>query len=71
MVGINKKQLLEYYSMKKTENYFSTNYYQSITELINQMIRVRIIKRFFKKSLKQNENSKVLDLGCGDAKDIF
>ena len=64
------KDLKKYYSEKTLEDYRVDYLYHNITEVINQVIRVKIIKEFFGKYLKPS-NNKVLDLGCGNGNDII
>lgn len=59
----------EYYASRDITAYSGENYYREMTIVINQIRRVQIMKKFFKKYLKPN--SKILDLACGNATDII
>lgn len=62
-------RLKSYYSKKDASNYRNDNYYRSMVEVMNQIRRIKIVKKFFSKYLVPR--AKVLDLGCGNGNDII
>lgn len=62
-------QIKEYYSKIDLTSYKNDNYYHNMTEVMNQIKRIKIVKKFFSRSLKPN--SKILDMGCGHGSDII
>ncbi len=58
-----------YYQNKDLDSYRDELYYSDITVTLNQMIRVKAVKYFFSKVVRNG--FKVLDLGCGSATDII
>ena len=61
--------LKKYYATKDLESYRTEMYYHNLTEAMNQITRVKAIRRFFRKVV--TPNAKVLDLGCGSGNDII
>ena len=64
------ENIKEYYSKKSLEDYRVDYLYHNVTEVMNQVLRIKLIKNYFGKYLKSSGN-KVLDLACGNANDII